>query len=419
MKNFILALSLLSFSINSFSQFKNIKVADDAFNPSIAIDKKNSEHITVGVAPNQIIATNDGGKTWKSSQLKSSLGFGGEPLVTSTVKGNLLYIHLGNSTTAEFAERIVAQTFDEEYSAWSDGVSIGNASTNPAWLQTSVHNKKNEVLLTWTQFDKYKSSDTILRSNIMFSKSSNGNKWSQPTQLNQLSGDCLDDDNTAAGASSAIDLEGRLYVIWANRNHLYLNRAYDGSNWLSNNLTIYKQEGGSSFTIEGVKRANGLPSFFIDNSSLNTKGTLHLVWGEQKNEGDADVWYMRSRNRGDIWSKPLRVNQDEKGHEQFFPRMAFDQIKGNIYVVYYDRRNYDDLQTDVYLAYSFNGGTSFSEIKISESPFIPDASIFVDNRIGIDAHDGIIAPIWTRIDNGKTSVWTVIIKEEDLKESKK
>lgn len=418
MKNFILVFSLLSFSIHSFSQLKNIKVADDAFNPSITIDKKNSEHVIVGVAPNQIISTNDAGKTWESSQPKSSLGFGGEPLVVSTIKGHLLYIHLGNSTSAENTDHIVAQVFDGDYNTWDDGVSIGNTSTNPAGLQASIHNKKNEVLLTWTQFDKYKSSDTTLHSNIMFSKSANGNKWSQPIQLNQLSGNCLDDDNTVMGATSAISLDGKIYAVWASGNHFYMNRAYDGSNWLSSNVIIGKQEGGWAFTIEGLQRANGLPSFFIDNSPFNTKGTLHLAWGEEKTEGDADVWYMRSRNRGDIWSKPMRINQDGKGHQQFFPRMAFDQIKGSIYMVYYDRRNYDDLQTDVYLAYSFNGGNSFAEIKISESPFIADASIFLGDRIGIDAHDGIITPIWTRIDNGKTSVWTVIIKEEELKKMK-
>jgi len=115
-----------------------------------------------------------------------------------------------------------------------------------------------------------------------------------------------------------------------------------------------------------------------------------------------------------MWSKPLRINQDEAGTHQFFPWMAIDQTNGNIYIVYYDRRDYDDLHTDVYLAYSFDGGNKFSEIKISETPFVPDASKFFGDYTNIDAHGGIITPIWTRMDNGRTSVWTAIIKESDL-----
>ena len=91
-----------------------------------------------------------------------------------------------------------------------------------------------------------------------------------------------------------------------------------------------------------------------------------------------------------------------------------DQETGYIYIVYYDRRDYDDNQTDVYLAYSTNGGSSFKNVKISEKPFVPQADRFFGDYNNISAHEGIIAPIWTRMDEGKTSVWTAIIKHEDL-----
>jgi hypothetical protein len=85
-----------------------------------------------------------------------------------------------------------------------------------------------------------------------------------------------------------------------------------------------------------------------------------------------------------------------------------------VYIVYYDRRNYEDNHTDVYLSYSFDGGNSFKEVKISETPFIPDAAKFFGDYINIDAYSGIITPIWTRMDNGKTSIWTTVIKDEEL-----
>jgi len=51
--------------------------------------------------------------------------------------------------------------------------------------------------------------------------------------------------------------------------------------------------------------------------------------------------------------------------------MDIDQTNGNLYFVFYDRRTYTDNQTDVYMAISTDGGTNFSNVKISESPFSP------------------------------------------------
>jgi hypothetical protein len=110
----------------------------------------------------------------------------------------------------------------------------------------------------------------------------------------------------------------------------------------------------------------------------------------------------------------VRLNKDDKGKHQFLPWMAVDQVTGYIYIVYYDRRAYDDLQTDVYLAYSIDGGSSFKEVKISETPFIPSDNKFFGDYTNISAHNGIITPIWTRMDNGRTSVYTAVIKQEDL-----
>jgi hypothetical protein len=53
-------------------------------------------------------------------------------------------------------------------------------------------------------------------------------------------------------------------------------------------------------------------------------------------------------------------------------------------------------------------------VKISEKPFVPSEESFFGDYTNIAAHKGIITPIWTRMDNGKTSVWTAVIKQEEL-----
>ena len=167
--------------------------------------------------------------------------------------------------------------------------------------------------------------------------------------------------------------------------------------------------------IPGISRCNGMPVLMADNSPGTFRGSLYLVWADQKNgTNDTDIWFMRSTNRGDNWTPPLRLNQDGPGKHQFLPWMAVDQTTGYIYIVYYDRRAYDDNQTDVYVAFSMDGGNTFKEKKISESPFVPTESKFFGDYNNIAAHKGIIAPIWTRMDNQRTSVWTAVLKLDDL-----
>ena len=158
-----------------------------------------------------------------------------------------------------------------------------------------------------------------------------------------------------------------------------------------------------------------MPVLKVDNSKSRMNGSLYLVWADQRNgENDTDIWFMRSTNQGDFWTQPLRINQDGSGKHQFLPWLAVDDETGYIYILYYDRRAYDDLQTDVYLAYSVDGGATFKETKISETPFIPTAEKFFGDYTNIDAFKGIVTPIWTRMDNGQTSVLTAVIKDSEL-----
>jgi hypothetical protein len=52
--------------------------------------------------------------------------------------------------------------------------------------------------------------------------------------------------------------------------------------------------------------------------------------------------------------------------------MTIDQTNGYLYFVFYDRRESDKTMTDVYLAWSKDGGETIENIKISESPFKPN-----------------------------------------------
>lgn len=421
-------LIVLLFPFVAFGQFKNILLAEQKdgeyppVEPSITINKKNPQTIVAGIVLNKVVVSHDQGKTWTTSTLKSSFGVYGDPALVSNSKGDMFYVHLADPSgegqkNEGWLDRIVCQQSEDEGDSWSDGISIGhNPPTDQDKAWPAVHPRKAFMCVTWTQFDKYGSTDPNCQSQIMFSKSANGSKWSKPVAISEIPGDCLDQDNTAEGATPVIGDDGKIYVVWANKGNIYLDRSYDdGNTWLNNDLVIAKQEGGWDIKIPGLDRSNGFPQFNLDNSQGRYKGTMYLVWADQRNGADnTDIWLMRSRNRGDFWSKPVRLNQDTTKTHQFLPWMAIDQTNGNVYIVYYDRRDHEDNRTDVYLAYSTDGGSHFKEVKISETPFLPDEKHFFGDYINIDAHAGIVTPIWTRMDGGRTSVWMAVIKEEEL-----
>lgn len=165
--------------------------------------------------------------------------------------------------------------------------------------------------------------------------------------------------------------------------------------------------------IPGAKGASQVPAVAIDNTEFRTTGTLYIAYADQKNGAtDTDVWLIRSPNHGDNWTYPERVNHDEPGKYQYSPRVAVDQATGFVYIVYFDRRNYSDEKSDVYLAWSADAGSKIQELKVND---LPIAGGEVPPLLSVSAHKGVIAVLWTATEAGKTAVRGAIINQNDLK----
>jgi hypothetical protein len=428
MARVVLVLILVGSLTRSFAQFKNIVLdtqseGDYMCEPSIAINPRNPLNIVAASVLNNIYVTKDGGLTWQKKEVESPFGVYGDPALIANSKGDFYFFHLSDPThgkggyETEKLDRIVVQFSSDGGESWSEGESIGLNHPKDQDKQWPAIDAKGNIYLAWTEFDTYGSTDPNCQSNILLSSSRNGKKWSTPMSLSQTPGNCLDDDQTVMGGMPAVTFDGKIFVAWANQNKIFLDRSYDGgSMWLTNDIAIANQEGGWDMKIEGHDRANGLPIIMTDKSKTSIyKGSLYVLWADQgAGPNDTDIWLIRSSNFGDNWTAPVRVNNDESTTHQYLPWLTVDPVTGYLYVVYYDRRNYEDNQTDVYLAYSINGGTSFENVKISEAPFVPSEESFFGDYTNISAHNGVITPIWTRMDNGKTSIVTTVIKQEEL-----
>ncbi len=408
------------------SVFENVRIPDyqkvltmyEQCEPSIAIHPKNQNIMAAGSVLDSYYYSLDGGKSWIAQKLKSKYGVYGDPTLIFDTNGRIYYFHLSNYRKTSWLDRIVCQSSDRVENAFNEGTSpkpSGSKVQDKQWV--IVNPKTNELYMTWTQFDQYNSVNTSDSTIILFSKSCDrGRSWTTPIRISSFAGDCLDSDNTVEGAVPAVGPLGEIYVAWAGPKGLVFQRSLDGgTTWLSQEKQIDEQIGGWDLTIPGMMRANGLPILTCDISGGKNHGTLYLTWCDQRNGSEnTDVWMVFSKNQGNSWSSPLKVNQDQTQTHQFFCWPVIDQHSGIIYVVYYDRRNYKDNQTDVYLSVSTDGGKTFSDVRISESPFVPDSSKFFGDYLNIAAVRGVVRPIWPRMDGLKTSLWTALINEKEL-----
>ena len=407
----IAALSTLSLQ----AQHQNVMISDlnNCNEPSITLNPKNTNQLYAGANLNNYYYSDDGGFTWQEGTITSpEYGVWGDPVLVCDTAGAFYFFHLSNPQSGNWIDRIVCQK-SSFGGNWNDGTFTGLNGTKAQdkhWV--IVDRKTNELYCTWTQFDSYGTNDPNYFSNIMFSKSTDaGETWSPALQINEVSGDCVDEDNTTEGAVPAIGPNGELYVGWAGPEGLVFDRSLDdGNTWLDTDIVVSDIPGGWDYGIPGIYRANGLPVTLCDTSGGPNNGAIYINWTDQRNGADdVDVWLAKSRDGGDTWSQPIRVNDDPPGKQQFFTWMAIDQTNGYLYFVFYDRRNYEDEQTDVYMAQSIDGGESFRNFKISESPFVPNQNVFFGDYTNLTAYDNVIRPIWARLENSQLSIWTAIV----------
>lgn len=409
---YFLSVLLLHNTTHAFGQ--NILISDqnNPCEPSIMFAPENPALMVAGTLLNHVHVSTDSGRTWSSQILNSTYGVWGDPVIDVDSAGNFYYFHLSNPSFGNWIDRIVCQKSIDSGTTWSNGVGIGLVTNKEQDKQWSIIDKnKNNIYLTWTQFDNYGSANPNDSSIIRFSKSIDGGEtFSDPIRISPQAGDCLDDDNTVEGAVPALGPNGEIYVSWAGPEGIVFSKSLDeGETWLSEEIPVNPMPGGWNNTIPGFQRTNGFPVTKCDLSGGPNHGVIYINWADQRNGStDTDIWLARSADGGETWSEAIRVNDDTTTTHQFFTWMDIDQVNGNLYFVFYDRRNYPDLRTDVYMAISLDGGNSFINRKISESPFTPNSGVFFGDYNNIIAHDGIVRPIWTRLNQGQLSVWTDI-----------
>jgi hypothetical protein len=317
---------------------------------SIAFDKLGtSSYWAHGAGRNGIIVRRspDGGKTW-------------EPTVSSV------------KAFPTGTERNIQ--FEDEPRIYADN--------NPA----SPHS--GNLYVGWVEWQ-------MTQSVILFSRSTDHAKtWSVPLRISTKAGLPRDDNGALAGYTQATDSDGTIYAAWSDGSSIVLTSSHDGGVSFSPSHSVVPTGPAYFGELAGVARVQGFPVLAID--ARKGHNNLYLCWSDYTN-GDVDVFLAYSKDHGQNWSAPVRVNNDpiHNGKDQFFQWMAVDPVSGNIFIDFYDRRiDAPNFGTTLTLARSTDEGRTFQNYALSPKPFAP-FSAFLGDYTWIDAFNNHIVAAWT------------------------
>jgi hypothetical protein len=144
-----------------------------------------------------------------------------------------------------------------------------------------------------------------------------------------------------------------------------------------------------------MARHNGMPVTGVDVSQGPDRGSVYVNWIDARH-GDLDVFVMASRDGGESWEAPVRVNADplSNGKAQLFTWMAVDPVDGSVSVVFLDRSSYDGPTQGVVVARSTDGGRTFRNHRVDQEPFSCPESVFYGDYLTVGAYGGEVVAAW-------------------------
>jgi hypothetical protein len=401
------------------------RVSDDsAIRPaeaSIAINPANRDHIVAvslqAMKPGSPVRLSnfsytsiDGGRTWRTVAAPNTHHrVHGDDAVTIGRDGTIYHSYIAfDGIRVPRPDRASSGIYirtSRDGIAWNDPVAvIDHLNTaipfeDKPWVgvddaDESPH--RGNVYVAWTRFDVYGSDDPSHESHIWFARSRDGARtFTPPIQVSDSPGDARDSDGTVEGVVPSVGVNGEVYVAWAGPKGLVFDRSLDGGYTFGSDTVIGTMPGGWDIPLPGITRHNGMPVTAVDHSRGPNRGAVYVNWIDERN-GDADVFLASSRDAGETWSSPVRVNDDPKGNKrpQLFTWVAVDPSDGSINVVFLDRRDTAGAHNAITVARSTDGGKTFVNHRVNRPPFASNDKVFYGDYLGIDAHGGRVAAIY-------------------------
>ncbi|MDZ7743090.1 MAG: GEVED domain-containing protein [Bacteroidota bacterium] len=358
----------------------------------------------------------DAGENWEG-EVQGAGGFNsGDPTTAISLSGRWYvgYIATSGGQGVSYS--------DDQGETWTSKLVASGGSglldKNHLWIDNSPSSAyEGNLYDAWTPFGSTFDSEIALAYS-----SDDGESWSSPVNLSAA----VSAGSHNQGVNLSTGPNGEAYAVWAiydswpsDESAIGFARSYDGGeSWEDGTRIIEDIRGVRTTETSKNMRVNSFPVAAVDISNGPNSGNIYVVWANVGVPGinagsDIDVYMIKSSDDGDTWSEPTRVNQDPTGmgKEHYFPWITCDPANGALSVVFYDDRNVNSNQCEVFCANSYDAGQTWEDFKVSDVAFTPQpipnlAGGYFGDYLGITANGGWVYPVWTDNRSGTAMTYT-------------
>ncbi len=327
----------------------------------------------------------DGGSTWVDTLMAPAYqiyDWQSDPILTVTPSGRLVHCYLDfDPNVPDFSASYIAMLLSDDCGQTWIGP-YTTITTDGPWFEdkqfitadrTSGPHSGN-IYISWTRFSDVGGNFQPTR--IMLVRSTFGGITWDDTMLvgAPFTTTCFGLIDAGQFSQPLVGADGAVYVFWQGydidsssgcswHSAIRMNKSIDGGQTWSNERVLNRVDGWSA-TSSGID-IYSQPVTDADISIGPHAGNLYLQYRDTLYSPGFDrgeILFRRSLDTGKTWSTPIVVNDDDPagGAEQFHNWMVVNE-SGVLASIWYDTRLDPFKQKfDVFAAYSFDGGATWT-----------------------------------------------------------
>ncbi|PGZ75634.1 HYR domain-containing protein [Bacillus sp. AFS029637] len=355
-------------------------------NPMSIIAASHAYTLPSGFPQFGLYRSTNGGATFTTNFLPVPAGFRntGDPIIDADLNNRWLLAGIAVqplSSTVDRASIIVYRSVDDG-ATFSNAINVSGINNNffddkeyLAFDKTSSSSFVGNAYISYTRF----TNDTGTSQILLQRSIDGGSTWLPPVAI---SGVIAGPTSFVQGSNVQVGPNGEVYVAWIEGDFtsatFRIRRSDDGG------VTF-----GPTVNVSAIIRvpdpltpavptwAFRVPTFAflaVDRSECFGSANfarVYAVW-QANDPTNAHILLSFSDNGGATWSAPIRVDNSPENTQNFFPFVAVSPCSGTVTVIYYTNRESSSL-LDVFLAVSTNGGATFTNTRITDVSFDPNA----------------------------------------------
>lgn len=355
----------------------------------------------------------DWGATWADTAVREIWGIEGDPSVDADLFATVFAGFMSYKGFFTDTNGIYVSSSNDGGVTWSPPVPVDlhlNSPSNPGPFTDKCYlcvdnypgsPNMNNVYITWQR-----DNTNGVNSDVYFSASYDGGMtFTAPQRISDLPTNV----SQCVGQVPKAAPNGDVYVVWGDyplqghtTGYLFFDKSTDGGMTWGTDVLI-----DSFLVVPRFPNSPTITSFYVRSyptlgvDPQNSNDVYVALAADPDGVGgadDGDVFLWASYNGGATWYPPVLVNDDGTVNDQFQPWL--DVKRGGIIdLVWLDRRgDFLDQDFQVMIAYSFDGGMTFSpNVPVTDGifPLLPDPNGWMGEYIGIDVDSATAYIAWT------------------------